>query len=406
MISMRRSFPRTSLTRLLSVQYPIVQAPMSPITPASLVAAVSEAGGLGSLAAARLSPESILSEAATIRRLTSRPFAVNLFVPKSIPPYSPADVQRVRTVLQRVHRTLSEEAELPTSIPLPPPPPPPYSAEDFDASVAAFERQVEAVFASSAPVFSFTFGLPHHTLLREARRRGVITLGTATTPQEAHTIARTGLVDAIVVQGAEAGGHRGSFLTEDTVTAHRAAIGLFSLLPLCRAVVPPELPLIAAGGVMDGRGLAAALTLGGDGVVMGTRFMTAKESTLIPAEHSRQLLMAEGIRRATEVGKGQEAEERELLAQEYRPTVLTRAFSGRPARGFYNEMVAAFNEEEGEAPPLPWAVQATQAQPYEAQNLHHPPPPPSAPPTLHSFKLTLCPCNALLSFALLCVPLC
>ena len=218
---------------------------MSPITPPSLVAAVSQAGGLGSIAAARHSPEQLTAEIAAVRRLTSRPFAINLFVPKPTPPYTPAHVDRVRSTLDRVHHHFFPEGDTSPGH-LPPPPPPAYSSDAFAASTAAFEGQVAALLDARAPVFSFTFGLPSSSLLDECRRRGVRLVGTATTPQEAATLVEAG-VDAIVVQGAEAGGHRGSFLTEDTVTPHRATIGLFALLPLCRMVVPPEMPLIAAG---------------------------------------------------------------------------------------------------------------------------------------------------------------
>ena len=364
---LRRSFPHTPLTQLLNIRYPVIQAPMSPITPPTLVASVSEAGGLGSIAAARMAPEDLTAEMSSVRRHTTRPFAVNLFVPKNTPPYTSTDVQRVRGALAGVHRAMfGEESTAPTH--LPPSPPPAYSPDAFHQSSAAFERQVEALIREGAPVFSFTFGIPARPLLEECRRRGIRTLGTATTPQEAAALAETGLIDAIVVQGSEAGGHRGTFLTADPVTAHRANIGLFSLLPLCRSVVPPSMPLIAAGGIMNGQGLVSALTLGADGAQMGTRFMTAKESTLIPPAHRRLLLQTEGIRQGAGEGKeGGEEERRGLIADAYRPTVLTRVFSGRPARGFHNEMVAAFNEEAGDVPPLPWAVQATQVQPSVRQ---------------------------------------
>ena len=154
---------------------------------------------------------------------------------------------------------------------LPPPSSPPYLPDAFAASTAAFERQTEALLEADVAAFTFTFGIPPSPSCGSAGGRGVRTLGTATTPQEAAALVRTGLVDGIIVQGVEAGGHRGSFLTPDTVTAHRASIGLFSLLPLCRMVVPPRIPLIAAGGIADGRSLVSALLLGADGAQVGTR---------------------------------------------------------------------------------------------------------------------------------------
>ena len=362
--ALSQSFPNTPLTQLLRIRYPIIQAPMSPITPPGLVAAVSDAGGLGSIAAARMTPEQLRADIDAVRGLTSKPFAVNLFVPKKTAPYGADEVAKVRGALHRVHRRLRDEGvELPAA--LPPPAPPAYSHDAFAASTAAFERQAETLVNADVPVFSWTFGLPSAAILEECRRRGIVTVGTATTPQEAAALARSGLVDAIIVQGAEAGGHRGAFLTPDSVTPHRASIGLFSLLPLARMVVPQSIPLIAAGGVMDARGLVSAMLLGANGAQMGTRFMTARESTLLPAAHRRLLLQAEGIRQGAGEGReGGQEEVRGLLADSYRPTVLTRAFSGRAARGFYNDMVEAFNEEEGDVPPLPWEVQSSQVQPY------------------------------------------
>ena len=367
--ALREAWPRTALTELLNIRFPIIQAPMSPITTAALVAAVSNAGGLGSIAAARMSPQQLQAEIRDVQRLTRLPFAVNLFVPKRTDPYTQADTQRNRDVL--LHRVQREMYGDDASAPPPPPPPPQWEAAAFDASVAAFEKQVETLLQAGAPAFSWTFGIPSLAILQDCRRRGVRTMGTATTPLEAWTLAETGLVDAIIAQGSEAGGHRGSFLSNDRHTASRSSIGLFSLLQLLSRVVPPSIPLIAAGGVMDGRGLLSSLLLGASGAQLGTRFMTATETSALPDAH-RQLLL-----RATEPqgkvdGDASEAEQeqqrrRRHLAESYATTVLTRVFSGRAARGFRNDMVAAFDDEEGvEAggSVLPWQVQASQVQPY------------------------------------------
>ena len=353
--SLRRHFPSTALTDLLKIRYPIIQAPMSPITPPSLVAATSNAGGLGSLAAARMSPTQLTAEIAAIRKLTNQPFAVNLFVPKDGGSYDNEHVQHVRAILAtRVLPNLRQQAV--DSEELPPPPPPAWSTEQFDQSVLRFERQVEALLSSNTPplVFSFTFGIPSTAILQQCRQRGVLTLGTATTPAEATALLETRLVDGIVVQGAEAGGHRGSFLTSDTDTVQRSTIGLFALLPLIRLLPQPQpavpVPLISAGGVMHGSQLAAALLLGADGVQCGTRFLTATEATLTPPAHRTTLL---------------EASQQFSTVGSYRDTVLTRTFSGRPARGFYNDMVSAFTEHSSPpVTPLPWEVQSSQVQPY------------------------------------------
>lgn len=291
-----------------------------------------------------MSPEQLTSEVAEVRRLTHQPFAVNLFVPKDGGAYSSEQVQKVRHILAtRVHpHIVSTDNDL-----LPPPPPPAWSAAASQQSVARFELQVEALLRADAPVFSWTFGIPSLAILQQCKRRGTVTLGTATTPAEAAALLATGLVDGIVVQGAEAGGHRGSFLTSDADTIQRSSIGLFALLPLVR-LLHPSTPLIAAGGVMSGSQLAAALLLGADGAQCGTRFLTAAEATLTPAAH-RALLLEAG---------------EQLAAGQYRDTQLTRSFSGRAARGFHNEMVAAFEEHTAPLLPLPWEVQATQVQPY------------------------------------------
>ena len=317
---------------------------MSPISPPALVAAASNAGGLGSIAAARMTAEQLTAEIAEVRRLTKQPFAVNLFVPKDGGRYTDEQVQRVRATLAthvQPHFDSTDQTALP------PPPPPAWSADALRQSVARFERQAEAMLAADSPVFSWTFGIPSLDILQHCKRRGVVTLGTATTPAEAAALLATRLVDGIIVQGAEAGGHRGTFTTTDARTIQRSSIGLFALLPLVRQL-DPSVPLIAAGGVMSGSQLAAALLLGADGAQCGTRFLTAAEATLTPAAHRAILLGARD----------------QLTAGHYRDTLLTRSFSGRAARGFHNDMVEAFAEHDEPLAPLPWEVQASQVQPY------------------------------------------
>ena len=348
----------------LSLRYPIIQAPMSPITSPSLVAAVSAVGALGSLAGARMSPAQLKQDIARIRTLTSQPFAVNLFVPKEAPSYSAEDVQQIAIVMKKVHRSVHRED---TDNVLPSLPDPSTSAlsssssSDWASSARSrFEQQVDVLLADRVPVFSWTFGIPSVDILQECKRNGIFTVGTATSPLEAWTLATTPHVDAIVVQGSEAGGHRGSFLTTDNTSADHA-IGLMSLLPLVREVVPQHVLLIAAGGIMDGRSMIAAMLLGAHAVQMGTAFLTCTESSMISAAHKELLLRSYSLR-TSQRSAAEIVSLRHSLAESYLPTVLTRVFSGRPARGVHNQMIDAFKDVQRHL--LPWDVQSSVVQPY------------------------------------------
>lgn len=266
----------------LGLRHPIVQAPMAggPTTPA-LVAAVSEAGGLGSLGAAYLTPGEIRGAIAEIRRRTAKPFAVNLFVPGAEP--DPATVLPAIEALAPWYERYG----------LGPPEPP--SAPAF-----SFEEQLEVLIEERVPVISWIFGLPSAEALESMRRAGALLIGTATTVAEARRCAVAG-VDAVVAQGAEAGGHRGSFGVEG------ALVGTMALVP--QIVDAVRLPVLAAGGIMDGRGVAAALALGAEAAVLGTAFLACDEAGT-----------DEGFRAA-------------LAESNDESTGLTRAFSGRWARG-------------------------------------------------------------------------
>jgi nitronate monooxygenase len=280
---------------------PIIQAPMAggPDT-AELAAAVSNAGGLGSVGCAYLDAAKIEALVAKIRALTTRPFAINLFVRGDLPD-EPSAAARVEPILAPFRRELG----LPDVPTLPPPPPP-------------FETQLEAALRVQPPAFSFTFGILSREQLAALRARGIAVIGTATNVDEADALAELG-VDAICAQGAEAGGHRGTFLGrfEDSL------IGTMAFVP--QLVRRTKLPVIAAGGLMDGRAIRAALELGAACVQLGTAFMTCPEAGT-PAPHREALATA-------------------------RQTVITRAFSGRPARGIRNRMTDAF--EAVAAAPFP-----------------------------------------------------
>jgi nitronate monooxygenase len=269
----------------------LILAPMAggPTTP-GLVAAVSEAGGLGSLASAYSTAEQIDADVAEVRRLTKAPFAINLFayVPRAVDPLA---VEAVAPVLAGFARELGVE-------PKPAPPGP------------SFDVQLEAVLRAQPSTFSFTFGLPPREHLRALRERSIFTVGTATSLDEAAALQDAG-VDAICAQGVEAGGHRGAFIED----------GLMGTLALVATMVKHvRLPVIAAGGIMDGRGVRAALTLGAQAVQLGTAFLLCPEA-------------------------GTSAPYRAALQSEAaRHTVITRAFSGRPARGIRNRFSDAFEQ--------------------------------------------------------------
>ena len=295
----------TRFTKALGIKHPIVLAPMAggPTTP-NLVAAVSNAGGLGSLGAAYLPPETLREQVREIRSLTDAPFGVNLFVPTPFEA-EPEEIERANGLLGPYREELGiESPEVPSS---------------FEES---FDDQFEVVLEERVPVFSFTFGVPREEQLRRLRDAGAITVGTATTVREGLRLEEDG-VDIVVAQGSEAGGHRGTFLGD----FRDALIGTIALVP--QMVDAVSVPVVAAGGVMDGRGLAAVLVLGADAAQMGTAFLTCEESGAHP-EFKRAVFGA--------------ADDE---------TAVTRAFSGKAARGLKNRFLVEMGEREGELAPFP-----------------------------------------------------
>jgi nitronate monooxygenase len=290
-----------SLSQRLSLAVPLIQAPMAGgATSPALVAAVSEAGALGSFGSGYLQPEALLAQVQAVRELTSRPFSINLFLPNDLP-VSPEELQAAQHALRPWRQRLGlAEPPLPTRF-----------APDFAA-------QFEAVLEARPALFSWTFGRLDRARLDVLKARGILTAGTATTVAEAVQLERDG-VDAIVVQGVEAGGHRGSFDPDEPDQR-----GLLALLGNVREAV--RTPLVAAGGLMHGREIAAVQALGAELAQLGTAFLACPESG-IHATYRRALV-----------------ERREQR------TALTRAFSGRPARGLVN----AFMEELRDATRLPY----------------------------------------------------
>lgn len=298
------------LTRLLGIEYPIIQGPLGGLSSERLAATVSNGGGLGSFGAHSLTPAAIGAVAAQIRGMTSKPFAMNLWVSMEDDGARASD----EAAFQRSVVALADHLK---ELGAPTPAYEPYVPVSFDA-------QAQAVLDAGVPVFSFIFGVPPADVLQECRARRIVTIGTATTVDEAVVLQEAG-VDAIVASGFEAGGHRGSFLRR----AEESLIGTMSLVP--QVVDAVTVPVIAAGGIADARGIIAAFALGAEGVQIGTAFLASEESGAHP------------LHRAA------------LRGPEARETGLTRGFTGRLARGIRNRLMTGLNES-GTAP-LPYPLQ-------------------------------------------------
>jgi nitronate monooxygenase len=301
----------TELTRALGLEHPVIQAPMAapmsaPITTPELVAAVSNAGGLGSLGAAYMSPAAIREAVRRVREQTDRPFAVNLFIPVPFEA-DPRQIERSERLLEPYRRELGVEVASPG--------PQTRYLEDFD-------EQLAVVIEERVPVFSFTFGSLPSVQVERLKENGARVVGTATTVEEGERLQAKG-VDAVVAQGAEAGGHRGTFLGDFGTSM----VGTMALIP--QLVDALAVPVIASGGIADGRGLAAVLCLGAQAAQMGTAFLACEESGAHPSYKAAVL-------EATEDG-----------------TAITRAFSGRPARGIRNRLLLELAEHEGQIAPYP-----------------------------------------------------
>jgi len=295
---------KTSVTRQLGITYPIIQAGMAGgSTSPQLVAAVSRAGGLGTFGAAYMTAEQLRAAIREVRQWTDRPFAVNLFIPE------PYRVVEPGGDAARIMNEVRDELGIPRD-------------PRVTRHAKPFDEQMAVVLEERVPVFSFTFGIPSPEWLAELKQREIKVVGTATTVREAKALEESG-VDMVVAQGSEAGGHRGSF-QHDAVSNQ---IGTLALVPQMADAV--RIPVIAAGGIMDGRGIAAALALGASAVQMGTAFLACTESTAHPL-HKQALLQT------TEDS-----------------TVITRVFSGKQARGIRNAFVEALAPYEHEVPPFP-----------------------------------------------------
>lgn len=307
-------------SRCLGVRYPIVQGPFGGgLSSPALAAAVSNAGGLGSYGAQGLTPDAIRSVVAGIRQRTAQPFAVNLWVSTEDPGAAAVTAAEFATALGPLlplYRELGVE-----------PPGPRLGAQP------SVESQADTLIDLRVPVISFVFGVPDHALVEACRARGIVTMGAATTADEALALEAGGL-DLVVASGFEAGGHRPSFLR----SAEASLTGTFALVP--RVADAVRLPMVAAGGIADGRTIAAALALGAHGAQVGTAFLACDESNAAPGH------------RAALFGPGRH------------DTLLTRGFSGRLARGLRNRLASLL---ETMPPPLPYPVQSDLLSPLRRE---------------------------------------
>jgi nitronate monooxygenase len=299
---------RNRLTKKLGINYPIIQGPFGGFSSQRLTAAVSNFGGLGSFGAHSLAPEAIKEVIAQIRSLTPKPFAMNLWV-------SMEDESARTSDESAFNRSLAPLAGHLAELGAPRPAYKPYSP-------IRLEDQARVLLDAKVPAFSFIYGILPREILDECRAKGIVTIGAATTPDEAAALRDAG-VDAVAASGFEAGGHRGSFLraAEDSLT------GTFSLLPQVVDVV--DVPVIAAGGIGDARGVIGALALGAEAVQMGTVFLACEQSG------------ASRLHREA------------LLGRKAGRTGLTKGFTGRLARGIRNRLMDELNAKGVEILPYP-----------------------------------------------------
>ncbi|MBV8506633.1 MAG: nitronate monooxygenase [Alphaproteobacteria bacterium] len=304
-------WPRTDFVELLGITHPVIQAPMAGFASPALAAAVCNTGALGSIGCAGIPLATVREQITALRQATNRPYNLNFFV-HSRPRLDPDGSARMRTTLASYFNEFGLGP-----VPEPKEPFPPFDEERLDLILELRPR-----------VVSFHFGLPDATAVRRVKEAGCIILSSATTVAEARSLEANG-ADVIIAQGFEAGGHRGSF----SGSPGAGNIGTMALVPQIADAV--RLPVIAAGGIADGRGLAAAFALGASGVQLGTAFLGCPEATVSPLHRAR-------LRSAADDG-----------------TELTRAFTGRPARALRNRYVTEMANSE----PLEFPLQGSLVRP-------------------------------------------
>ena len=300
-----------SMEQLLGVDVPLIQSPMAGSQDSRLAIAVAETGGLGSLPAALMSAETLITEVAAIRAATSTTFNLNFFCHEPPVP-DPARDRAWRNRLAPYYRELGLD---PASIPDGP-------------GRAPFSHEIADLLENDPPhVVSFHFGLPSPDLLARVRRWGAVVLSSATTVSEGRWLEEHG-VDAVIAQGLEAGGHRGMFMTTDLTSQ----VGTFALVERLASTL--DVPVIAAGGIATARGVRAAMTLGAAAVQVGTAYLRSDEATTTPVHRAALASAAAG------------------------DTALTHLFTGRPARGIVNRLMRELGPMGAEPPPFPLATAA------------------------------------------------
>ncbi|GAB4040390.1 NAD(P)H-dependent flavin oxidoreductase [Spirosoma gilvum] len=302
------NWPDNRIQKLLDIELPILLAPMAGPGTAELAIAVAQAGGLGSLPCALLTADQIRAEIRKFREHTTRPINLNFFC------HQPPAIDRVREqswkkTLEPYYRELGIDPQAPT---------PQSSRAPFDETLCSLVEELRP------EVVSFHFGLPEQNLLDRVKATGAIVLSSATSVDEARWLEQEGC-DVIIAQGAEAGGHRGMFLSNDITTQ----TGTMALVP--QVVDAVQVPVLAAGGIADARGIVAAFALGASGVQIGTAFLFCPEAKVAPVHR-------EALRNATDSN-----------------TALTNVFTGRPARSIVNRLVRELGPMSAIAPEFPLA---------------------------------------------------
>ncbi|WP_434121025.1 NAD(P)H-dependent flavin oxidoreductase [Salinicoccus roseus] len=288
------------LKELLGVEHAIIQAPMAGgVTTEELVGAVSRAGGLGMIGAGGMDPEALRKAIHGLKKRNDGAFGANLFVPWNFK-VTEENIAGAYEKLRPVYDHFGLEQEI-------------FIPPDMKDIKVKFDAQLDVIVEEKVPVCSFIFGIPESHHIEQLKEAGTILLGTATTVEEAEAIERAGF-DAVVLQGAEAGGHRGTFLNP----VDDSLVGLMSLIP--EAADQLSIPVIAAGGIMDGRGVAAARILGAAGVQLGTAFISTEESGAHPVHKNA------------------------LSENRHTPSVLTKVFTGRAARAIQNTFIRDMGE--------------------------------------------------------------
>lgn len=305
------NWPDTRVIELFGVDLPILQGPMAGISTPHMAIAVSQAGGLGSLACSQLSVEQARRDLATIRQATRRPINMNFFCHRP-PVADAAQLAAWRAMLAPYYRELGLDPEAPI---------PQASRVPFDDDFCALVEETKP------EVVSFHFGLPAQALLDRVKATGAKVIASATTVAEALWLERHGC-DAVIAMGLEAGGHRGNFLSDDMARQ----VGTFALVP--QVVDAVKVPVIAAGGIADARGIVAAFALGAAGVQIGTAYMLSPEAKT-SAVHRQALRSADDD-----------------------DTIITNLFTGRPARGIVNRLMRDLGALSPAAPGFPLAAGA------------------------------------------------